>query len=150
MARIPYATPEQWEELMREVRLPVDAVPTNSVRMLAHAPAIGDAVLRLVHSILANADLDLSLRELAILRITQRDLARYAWTQHAAFAKAIGIGESQIEALEHGQIPAELFSRRQRALLAFVDEALDLPRVTNETFAKAQAEFTGRELVSSC
>ena len=59
MARIPYATPGQCEELMREVRLPVDAVPTNSLRMLAHVPAIGGAVLRLIHAILANADLDL-------------------------------------------------------------------------------------------
>ena len=63
---------------MREVRLPVDAVPTNSLRMLAHVPAIG-GVLRLIHAILANADLDLGLRELAILRVTQRDQARYDW-----------------------------------------------------------------------
>ena len=47
---------------MREVRLPVDAVPTNSLRMLAHVPAIGGAVLRLIHAIPANADLDLGLR----------------------------------------------------------------------------------------
>ena len=112
---------------MREVRLPVDAVPTNSLRMLAHVPAIGGAVLRLIHAIPANADLDLGLRELAILRVTQRDQARYAWTQHAAIAKAIDISEGQIDALEHGQIPAKLFSSRERALLAFVDEALDLP-----------------------
>lgn len=64
---------------MREVRLPVDAVPTNSLRMLAHVPAIGGAVLRLIHAILANADPDLGLRELAILRVTQRDQARYDW-----------------------------------------------------------------------
>jgi hypothetical protein len=65
----------------------VDAVPTNSLRMLAHVPAIGGAVLRLIHAILANADPDLGLRELAILRVTQRDQARYAWTQHAAVTK---------------------------------------------------------------
>jgi 4-carboxymuconolactone decarboxylase len=147
MARIPYATPGECDALMREVRLPVDAVPTNSLRMLAHAPAIGGAVLRLIHTILANADLDLGLRELAILRVTQRDQTRYAWTQHAAIAKAIGVGESQIAALERGRIPAELFSSRERALLVFVDEALDLPRVTDETFARAQEEFTARELV---
>ena len=105
----------------------MDAVPTNSLRMLAHVPAIGGAVLRLIHAIPANADLDLGLRELAILRVTQRDQARYAWTQHAAIAKAIDISEGQIDALEHGQIPAKLFSSRERALLAFVDEALDLP-----------------------
>jgi hypothetical protein len=58
MARIPYATPGQCEELMHEVRLPVDAVPTNSLRMLAHAPGIGGAVLRLIHAILADAGRD--------------------------------------------------------------------------------------------
>jgi hypothetical protein len=47
--------------------------------MLAHVPAIGGAVLRLIHAIPANADLDLGLRELAILRVTQRDQARYDW-----------------------------------------------------------------------
>ena len=30
----------------------MDAVPTNSLRMLAHVPAIGGAVLRLIHAIL--------------------------------------------------------------------------------------------------
>ena len=120
----------------------MDAVPTNSLRMLAHVPAIGGAVLRLIHAILANADPDLGLRELAIFARNPAGSGAIRLDPARGRYKAIDISEGQIDALEHGQIPAKLFSSRERALLAFVDEALDLPRVTNETFARAQAEFT--------
>ena len=95
MARIPYASPEQYEELMRDIRLPEDAAPTNAIGMLAHAPAIGGSALKLIHSILTAADLDFFLHELVILRVSQRIQAWYAWTQHIAIAQAIGLSDLQ-------------------------------------------------------
>lgn len=147
MARIPYANTEQYEELLRDIRFPDNAAPTNAFRMLAHAPAIGGSVLRLIYTILAEADLDFGLRELAILRVSQRCHARYAWVQHVAVARAIGIEEAQIEALEHGNAPAGIFNRRERIVLAFTDEVLDDTRVSPHTFVRAQEEFSSRELV---
>lgn len=147
MARIPYATIAQFEELMRDIRVYENAAPTNASRMLAHAPAIGGSVLRLIYTIFAQADLDFGLRELAILRVTQRCQARCAWAQHVAVAKAIGREDAQIESLENGSAPADIFNRRERIVLAFTDEVLDGTRVSAHTFAQAQEEFSSRELV---
>jgi len=147
MARIPYATTAQYEELMRDIRFPENATPMNAFRMLAHTPAIGGSALRLIHTILAEADLDFGLRALVILRVTQRCQARYAWVQYVAIAKAIGVGDSQIEALEQGNAPSGVFDRRERIVLAFTDEVLDSTRVSAHTFAQAREEFSARELV---
>lgn len=147
MARIPYATTTQFNELMRDIRFPENAALTSAFRMLAHAPAIGGSVLRLIYTILAEAELDFGLRELAILRVSQRCHARYAWVEHVAVAKAIGIEDAQIEALESGNAPAGIFNRRERIVLAFTDEVLGSTRVSAHTFAQAQEEFSARELV---
>ena len=52
VARIPYsASPEQYEELIRNIRLPYGTVRTSAFGMLTHTPAIGGSVLKLIHSI---------------------------------------------------------------------------------------------------
>jgi len=147
MARIPCASPEQYDELMRNIRLPEDAARTNAFGMLAHAPAIGGSVLKLIHSILTAADLDFFVHELVILRVSQRTQAWYAWTQHTAIARAIGLSDAQTAALARGEAPAELFSARERAVLSFTDEVLEKPRVSEQTFEQLQQEFSTREVV---
>jgi len=147
MARIPYAATPQYEELRRESCFPEDTVPSNAFRMLGHAPAIGSSVLRLMYTILGEADLDFGLRELAILRVSQRYQAWYAWAQHVAIARAIGVDDEQIAALERGEFMNEIFSHRERIVLAFTDEIIDNLRVSDQTFAQARKEFSPRELV---
>jgi 4-carboxymuconolactone decarboxylase len=147
MARIPYATTLQYEELLREIRFPEDTVPSNAFGMLAHAPAIGSSVLRLIYTILGEADLDFGLRELAILHVSRRCQAWYVWAQHIAIARAIGVDDEQIAGMERGEFPSEIFSRRERIVLAFTDEVIDNARVPDQTFAQARDEFSARELV---
>jgi alkylhydroperoxidase family enzyme len=147
MARIPYANSDQCEELIRAIRLPEDTAPNNAVRILAHAPAIGGSVLRLIHTILAKADLDFCLRELAILRVAWRCEAQYAWVQHVAIARSIGVSDEQISALEGSDVMNGPFSWREQIRLAFTDEVLDGPAVSDFTFARAREEFSIRELV---
>jgi 4-carboxymuconolactone decarboxylase len=148
MARIPYATAEQYEELMQYIRLlPEEAAPTNSLRMLAHAPIIGGSVLRLIYSILAEANVDFSLRELAILRVTHLCQARHTWIQHSAIARTLGVSDAQIAALESEETPAGLFSDREHAVIAFTDEVMNGPRVSDRTFATVQKELSWSEVV---
>jgi len=145
MARIPYASPEQYEELMRNIRLPETVWPIHS--MLAHTPAIGGSVLRLILTLQADADLEFFLHELVILRVIQYCQAQYAWVQHVTIAKAIGVSDAQIAALEHGHAPASLFSRRERIVLAFTEEVLYAARATDHTFAQLRDELSAREIV---
>ena len=147
MARIPYADSIQCDELMRTIRLSEDTAQNNAVRLLAHAPAIGGSVLRLMHTILVKADLDFCLRELAILRVTWRCEAQYAWVQHVTIARSIGVSDEQISALEGPDVANGPFSLREQILLAFTDEVLDGSAVSDFTFAQAREEFSFRELV---
>lgn len=53
----------------------------------------------------------------------------------------------QIAALERGEFPSEIFTLRERILLAFTDEVIHNTRVSDPTFAQAREEFSPRELV---
>jgi alkylhydroperoxidase family enzyme len=147
MARLPYTTPAQLAELMRHTPFGEAVQPANIFRMLAHAPAVGAPALQLVYAILTQADLDPRLRELVILRVAQRCEARYAWVQHAAIAASVGVSDTQIAALERGDLTADHFTTRENTALAFTDEVLDIPRVADDTFAWVREQFTPREVV---
>lgn len=159
MASLAYATLDQFdetdqfdemtdpcEELKRQIRSPEIAASMKSDRLLAHAPAIGGSVLRMIHTILANADVDFALRELAILRVAKRCRARRAWIQHAAIARSLGMSNAKLTALEQGDTHADFFSDRERAVLAFTDEVLDGPCVSDRAFNEAQKELSPCEL----
>jgi len=63
----------------------------------------------LVLALLTETDLDPKLRELVILRATQRCECQYAWVQHVAIARGVGVEEALIAALECGGTPRTLF-----------------------------------------
>ena len=110
MARLCYASEVQVPELMRQADLPESTPSANAFRMFAHAPAVGAATLRLVFALLTETDLDPKLRELVILRAAQRCECRYAWVQHVAIARGVGVEEAQIAALECGETPRRPYS----------------------------------------
>ena len=147
MARIHYATPAQLAELMHQSGLPKNTPPTNAFRMLAHTPAVSSSVLRVVLALLTETDLDPGLRELVILRVAQRCGGRYAWVQHVDIAAIVGVNNAQIEALERGETPANLFSDRERTAFAFADEVLDTCRAEDDTFAAVHGVFSTGEVL---
>lgn len=58
MAHISYATTPQFEELMRDIRFPEIAARRMPFACYRNAPPVGGSVLRLIYTILAEADLD--------------------------------------------------------------------------------------------
>jgi 4-carboxymuconolactone decarboxylase len=147
MARLCYATELQLAELIRRSGLPDSAPPANAFRMFAHAPALGAATLKLVFALLTETALDPILRELVILRVTQRCGCRYAWVQHVAIARGVGVRDAQIAALEHGELPIGLFDERSFAAFALADDIMANCHAADQTFATAQHLFSSRELV---
>jgi hypothetical protein len=79
---------------------------SNAFGMLAHARAVGASALRLVLTLLTETVPDPGLRELVIMRVVQRSNGRYAWTQHVAIARTVGVSEAQITSLEIGASPS--------------------------------------------
>jgi len=102
MARLPYATQTQFAELLHRSGLPENRPAANAFRMLAHSPDIGASTPRLVLALLTETILDPKLRELVILRAAQRCDGPYAWVQHVAIARNVGVTDAQIAVLERG------------------------------------------------
>jgi 4-carboxymuconolactone decarboxylase len=147
MARLPYSNMERFPELLGQSGLPENTPAANAFLMFAHAPGVGAATLRLVFALLTETALDPVLRELVILRVSQRCDCQYAWVQHVAIARAAGVKEAQIAALEQGEAPPSLFHERACAAFVLADEILTNCRASDRTFATVRNLFSPREVV---
>jgi alkylhydroperoxidase family enzyme len=146
MARLPYVDPAAASPEVRDTlaQLPVSL---NVFRMMAHAETAFRPLIQLGTAILGRQDLDPRLRELLILLVGWRSPAPYEWTQHVPIAKAVGVSDEQIAALERGALDAACFDARQRAALVAAAELLERPRVSDAAFATLAAHFPPREIV---
>ncbi|MBV9798442.1 MAG: carboxymuconolactone decarboxylase family protein [Solirubrobacterales bacterium] len=146
MARIPYAAPEPLQQMLRRTPFP-DDTSGNVFRILARAPSVGAGALNLIYAVLTETELDPRLREIVILRVAQRSGAAYAFAQHAAIAASVGVAPAQVSALKQGRLPGHAFSRAERMALAFADEAVDAPTVSEETFVQLGEHFPPRQIL---
>jgi 4-carboxymuconolactone decarboxylase len=145
MARLPYVNPE---EASAPVRKALEALPAlNIFRMLAQADSAFVPYLRFGRALLTELQLDPELRELAILLVAARTDAEYEWVQHVGIAKAIGVDDERIAAVERGELDAPCFDADARVLLRFASEVLDRPRAEEETFKALSERFPAREIV---
>src|SRR5215468_6483600 len=147
MARLCDANELQLAELIHRSGLPDNTPPANAFRMFAHAPALGAATLKLVFALLTETALDPALRERIILRVSQRCDCRYAWVQHVAIARGVGVLDAQIAALERGELPIGLFDERSSAAFALADDVLANCHAADRIFATPQDLLSPRELV---
>src|SRR3954453_12692536 len=125
MALIPYADDDTQDERVRELleRFPEPRI--NLFTMLANAPALIGPALRLGEAILTKGDLDVVIRELAILHTARITGSEYEWVQHEAIARLVGIEEEKIRAVERGEIGGEPLEARESLALSIVGELLD-------------------------
>jgi alkylhydroperoxidase family enzyme len=145
MARIPYPDPAESPERVREALAALP--PLNIFRMLSHAETAFRPFLRFGGAILGELQLDAALRELAILEVAAKAGAEYEWIQHVAIAKAVGISDDQIAAIERDELDSNSLSPVESAVLKFAAEVVETPRVSDETFAAVSETLTPREIV---
>jgi 4-carboxymuconolactone decarboxylase len=143
LARLPYPDPAQAPEKARAIyeKLPAKL---NVMRMMLQAPTCMPAFVRLGASILGMQELDDRLREIAILRVAALSRAGYEWTQHVAIARAVGVTDEEISALESGE-PGALDSQA-RLVAKFTEECVRDVRVSDATFEEARASFSPQEI----
>jgi alkylhydroperoxidase family enzyme len=146
MARLPYVDPDTAPEAVRATfeRLPVRL---NIFRMMAHAESNFRPLLRLGTSILTEQQLSAKLRELAILEVAQLSPAQYEWVQHVPIAKAMGVGDEQIDALAARRTEAPCFDADERLVLRFTAEVVRNVRASDTLFAQMAQRFSSREIV---
>ena len=150
MALLPYADESKVAEKTREI-LNRGRVKMNVARMIANSDAAFYPFSMLGNSLLTRAKLDARLRELAILRTAKVSKSVYEWTQHVPIAKAAGVTNEQVEAIENWE-RAQCFSEVDRLVLKFTDEvARDVKgaRATIEALQKHMGTTEIVELVMS-
>jgi 4-carboxymuconolactone decarboxylase len=148
VARIPYFDPG---ESSAEVLEQIEALPylkhANLLRIVAQADSVFLYCLGFGGRLLTDMNLDVKLRELALLLVSTRAEADYVWIQHAAIARAVGVPDDQIAAVRAGELNAGCLNADEQAVLAFTAAVFDGPRVPEPTFTAVAAVLSPREIV---
>jgi alkylhydroperoxidase family enzyme len=146
MARLPYVDPATAPDEVRETltRLPVSL---NIFRMMAHAETNFRPLVALGTAILGRQALSPALRELVILRVARLSKARYEWVQHVPIAKAVGLDDAKVVALERDDTDAACFDEAERLVLRFTTEVVRDVRASDTTFAALADRFDARRIV---
>lgn len=148
MARLPLLDPGTAKGDAARV---LDRLPRklNIFRMMAHAETHIRPALGLGGSILSEQELSATDRELVILQVAQLEGGEYEWNQHVPIALGVGCKQAQIDALEKGDIKADVFSEAEQALLQFSKEVIENVRVSDATFTAMRAHYSEREVVET-
>ncbi|MCM6778243.1 carboxymuconolactone decarboxylase family protein [Nocardia sp. CDC159] len=146
MARVPYG---DLEALAPEVRAQVRMFgDLNIDRMLAQARTVVGPLHETTRSILAESTLDPRLRELVILLVAHSGRCAYEAVQHEVSARAVGVTQAQLDALEADDPSAAVFTDAEKAVLRLVAAALhDSADVPEETFDRAHDHLGDRGTV---
>jgi 4-carboxymuconolactone decarboxylase len=147
MALIPYADEDAQDQRVREVleRLPEPRI--NLFTMLANAPALIGPTLRLGEAILTKSDLNVVLRELAILHTARITGTEYEWVQHEAIARLVGIEEEKVRAVERGETGGEPFEPREALALSIVGELVAGGTPSAELVKRGESELGRAQLL---
>jgi alkylhydroperoxidase family enzyme len=119
----------------------------NIYRLMLHSPALANAWFDLNQAVRYGTEIDGQSREIAVIRVAILNKVEYVLRAHGpAYALKEGLTAEQVQALAdwHG---SNLFSDKQRALLAYTDamtRAIDVP---DTIFNELKKHFTERQTV---
>jgi len=148
MARVPLLTAESAGEEARNVLKALPA-PLHIFRVMAHADTCFAPQLQLGAAILTRQQLGHVERELLILLVARLEGGGYEWHQHCPIARAVGIDQPRIDAIERLELESAHFSDRERALLAFGRQVTEDVRADAGTFSALRAHLCDREIVEA-
>jgi len=147
MARIPYADLDQEtiQPIVKQITAERGSV-IHLYQMLLHSPPVAQGWLDYLTAIRQKTSISGALRELIIMRVAILNRAPYEADQHAPIALQEGLSQAQLDALEHWH-DSELFTDKQRAVLALTDEMTLTVQVSKEVFAAVREHFGPQQLV---
>lgn len=141
MSRIPLVRVEDMTPSQREQ---YDRFPSN----LSRALLLDDERLARLPPELANAlrasALDPKRREAVILRVARLSGSAYERMQHSQQAKKVGFSERTINAIERGDALGH--SESLSAVLAFAEECVASPKVSDATFDRVAKLLSSRDI----
>jgi len=146
MARLPYLDPDHAEPRVAEV---LQTAPDLGIfRMVANAQRAFPAWMRFGGTLFDPAEVDPLLRELAIARVAAMTPgADYEWVQHAAITLEVGGTQEQLDAIQSGDLDADVLGDDGRLVVRFTTQVVRDASPDVETFAAMTARFTPREIM---
>jgi AhpD family alkylhydroperoxidase len=133
---------------MTETLIPKSAPkPLTRINLNRVSPEVYEAMVALNNA--AAKDLDPLLAELIKIRASQLNHCAFCIDMHTHDARKRGETEQRIYLLSAWQEAGDLYTEQEQAALALTEEMTDLPsgdHVSDETYARAAAAFTEREL----
>jgi uncharacterized peroxidase-related enzyme len=127
------------------VRENVGRVP-NLYRTLGHAPNLLSRWIEFAWALRNEPTTDRGLRELAILRTAQLNGTDYEYVAHVPMARASGISDAQIDALEKWR-DSDAFSEPQRAVLEMADQLASTTNLTDDAWSALATHFDERAII---
>jgi 4-carboxymuconolactone decarboxylase len=145
MALLPYVDESKVSDKTREI-LGNTPRKLNVARMIANSETVFREFSRLGHALLTRGALSGKLRELAILRTAKLTGSVYEWTQHVPIARAAGVSEEQVAAMENWE-GARCFDEVERLALKLTDEVTRNVKGRKETLEALKKRLGTAELV---
>jgi AhpD family alkylhydroperoxidase len=119
----------------------------NIYRLMLHSPALANAWFDLNQAVRYGTEIDGQCRELAVIRVAILNKVEYVVRAHGpAYALKEGLTPEQVDALADWDA-SNLFSERQRALLAYTDAVTRNIEVSDAVFAEVRKHFDERQTV---
>lgn len=153
--RIPPLPRSEWgDEEAAAIRvLPAEMTPPpgaeiNALNLMAHHPALSEAVLRFSLYLRFEATLDDRQRELLVLRTVWLHRAEPELRRHARLARRYGFTEDELVAVAVGSEAPE-WSPAEALLLRVAEELHDDYYVGDATWRDLQAHFTRRQIMDA-
>jgi alkylhydroperoxidase family enzyme len=145
MALLPYVDESKASPELREL-LNRARIKLNVGRMIANSEAAFRPFSQLGNALLTKAKLDPKLREIAILRNAKVCGSVYEWTQHVPIARACGVTEEQIAAMDNWQ-GARCFNEVERLVLEFTDQVARNVKGSAQTLEQLKRHMGTTEIV---
>jgi 4-carboxymuconolactone decarboxylase len=119
----------------------------NIYRLMLHSPSLANAWFDLNQAVRYSTEIDGQCREIAVIRVAILNNVEYVQRAHGpAYALREGLTSAQVEALADWR-NSNLFSDKQRALLAYTDAMTRDIEVPDAVFAEVRAHFDERQTV---
>ena len=119
----------------------------NIYRLMLHSPKLADAWFELNQAVRYGTEIDGQSRELAVIRVAILNKVEYVVQAHGpAYALKEGLTPAQVNAVADWQ-SSNLFSEKQRALLAYTDAITRDIDVPDAVFAEIQKHHSERQVV---
>jgi alkylhydroperoxidase family enzyme len=119
----------------------------NIYRLMLHSPALANAWFDLNQAVRYGTEIDGQCRELAVIRIAVLNDVDYVLQAHGpAYAIQEGLTPNQVAGLADWRA-GNLFSDKQRALLAYVDAMTRDINVSDDVYADVRKHFNERQTV---